>query len=348
MGHQVHSFVWDNFGDYSLGELLNPMRYLAALRYWKRDTAGITYYHLPRIVNYWHFLGIYGKWPAINQHWFRKLVKKIVQEADIDIVVCSQSFDPLGLPPADLKAPLVFDYLDYLDEATEEAYIKKSQAVICASSTLLERAKKWTDRAFFVPTGIDLDLFRRADGRKIIGQFGLNGKKVISLIGITAHPDFYWLDGIELAGKKFPDLICLFVGDNPKILPKIKRYLRGKSGAYVFVGNVPYESIPDYFAASDIGMFPGHKDLPGDLAAPIKVLEYTACRKPVIAPELEELKRWDFPNVIFTQESPEAFCAAITRALTQNYSFPDMEKFETGYVSNQLAGILEGVIKQQK
>lgn len=347
IGHKLHSICWDVLPGHSPSVFLNPRTYFRPLKNWTRMVDGVIYHHLPRLHNYWHLMGTYGKVPQLNQIWFHNLVRRIVKEYAIEIVICSQNFDLIGFPPFDLEVPLVFDYLDYLDCKWEELYIKNSSAVICASTTLLERAKKWSCNCYYVPNSVHIDLFSNARGQSIIDRLGLKDCKVLSLIGITAHQEFYWLEGIELARQKIPNLKCLFVGDNPTILPKIKKWVGNKNNTYIFTGHVPYADIPGYFAATDVGMFPGHKDIPGDMACHIKVIEYTAAGKPVVVPALEELKRWNFANIIFVDETPESFAKGIECALSNSFIYPDLSNFDLDKNTDKLIDILRGLVRKK-
>lgn len=344
--HEIHLFCWDTLPNHRLSTLLNPKTHVSSLRYRSCIEEGIYLHHLPRVHNYLHlFKDSYGKFPLINQRLLNYWVKRIIREKDIDILICSQSFDLIGFPSSDLTVPCIFYYVDYLEEKYEKAYLSKCDAVICVSTVLADRAKRWHNKVYYLPTPINLDLFKKADGNKIRLKFNMQNDIVLSLIGITAHREFYWIGGINMAMKDNRKIKCIFVGDNPRLLPRIKKAVEG-NGRYVFTGYVPYSEIPNYFAATDVGLNPGFKDIQGDAMCPIKVLEYTAARKPVVTPALEELKRWNFPNLLFIEETPESFAQAIELALTKRFDYPDLKKFDINYVTGQLLEILNKTLNK--
>jgi hypothetical protein len=61
---------------------------------------------------------------------------------------------------------------------------------------------------------------------------------------------------------------------------------------------------------------------------PIKVLEYTAARRPVVATDLEELRRIAFPNVRLSAPDPASFASSIIASLSKPTEFPDLSRFE--------------------
>ena len=68
------------------------------------------------------------------------------------------------------------------------------------------------------------------------------------------------------------------------MLPISKKFVdgNGMSEYITFTGNVPYEHIPEYIAAMDIVTMPSSNVY----GSPIKIFEYMAMQKPVIAPNV--------------------------------------------------------------
>jgi len=77
-----------------------------------------------------------------------------------------------------------------------------------------------------------------------------------------------------------------------------------------------------------VGLYPGDATPYFDAACPIKILEYSAAGKPVVATDLEELRRWAWPNVYLAPPEPRAFGAAIVRAFRGHAALPDLAPFE--------------------
>lgn len=340
--HKMHVVCWDTFSHKSLGNKLNPLTYLKSLRYWVKVSDGIFVHHLPRLpsLNRTPTKEVTG-FNNLTFHW---LVKKIVKEHQIDVVICSNGWYIVGLPPSDLPVPLVIDYFDLLTKGNLEGkYFTNCKAVLCASTVMQEHALKYNSQAYYLPNGIDTKLFQQADGKKVREKYNLGDSPVVSLIGLTSSPSLYFIEAVKIAAQQIKDLKCLMVGSG-NLLPRMKQ-LAGNDSRFVFTGAIPYQQIPDFFAASDVGMYPGDKTPYYDAACPIKVLEYTAAGKPVVAPELEELRRWNFPNLIFAEPNPAAYAEGICKAFQfkGEPSSSVLEPFEIDFLAERLNNILDSI-----
>jgi len=336
--HEMHVVCWETFSHKSLGKKLNPLTYAKSLRYWVKDADGVFLHHLPRLPSLRKTTKEVTGFNNLTFHW---LVKKVVKEYQVDVVICSNNWYLLGLPPFDLPVPLVIDYFDLLHEDFEEKYFTKSQAVLCASRVMQEGALKYNSQAYYLPNGIDTKLFQQADGKEVREKYNLGDSPVISLIGLTSSRSLYFIEAVKIAAQRIKELKCLMVGSG-NILPRMKQ-LAGNDTHFVFTGAIPYQQIPDFFAASDVGMYPGDKTPYYDAACPIKVLEYTAAGKPVVAPELEELRRWNFPNLIFAEPTPESYAEGICEAFQfkGNSLFSVLAPFEIDFLTERLIEILD-------
>lgn len=337
--HSIHIMCWDV-----------PIRrsaagVLSALARWDRVEGQLTYHHVPRLPS--HFDIRRGGAPLLTQTVFQRSMRRIVERHGIDVVICACNWYALGFPPGGLPVPLVLDYFDILTEAHEARYFAVGDAVLCASPIMFERARRFTLPAFYLPNGIDTTLFQAADGATVRRRYGLTNRPVVSLIGLTASSTLYFLDAIDLVGREHPDVACLIVGGGP-LQPAIQAAIRGRESRFHLVGPVDYEQIPAFFAASDVGLYPGDAGPQFDAALPIKVLEYSAAGKPVVAPPLEGLRRLNFPNVIYADPTPEAFAAGILRALRQPVPAADLTPFAIGTLSTELSAILEGLVAARR
>lgn len=332
--HTIHEFCWDAPVRRSVAGLAS------ALRFWRGAADGVVRYHLPRLPT---VSGALGRAAAVvNQAIFRRLVRMVVREAGIDVVICSCNWYVHGFPPPGLPVPLVLDYFDLLSEAHETRYFRDGQAVLCASSVMYERARRHGVPCHHLPNGIDTHLFARLDGVSAKRRYGLEGFRVVSLIGLTGSPRLYFLDAIELASRRFPDLRGLIVGRGA-MLRTIETAIGRRRPLFRVMGPKPYAEMPDLFACTDVGLYPADQAPHFDAALPIKVLEYSAAGKPVVTPPLEELRRLGFPNLRFAAPTAEAFADAIGRALEEPIGRPDLSAFEIGSLAARLESILADV-----
>lgn len=82
------------------------------------------------------------------------------------------------------------------------------------------------------------------------------------------------------------------------------------------VGNVPYEELPAYAASFDVALIPFAVNELTRNVNPLKLLEYLACGLPVVSTDMPEVRK--FSDVISIAKTPEAFLAAIERALAND------------------------------
>src|SRR5204862_3659669 len=90
----------------------------------------------------------------------------------------------------------------------------------------------------------------------------------------------------------------------------------------------PHDEVAAYFKATDVGLYPGDANAYFDAACPIKVLEYSAAGRPVVATDLAELRRLALPNVLLAPPEPRAFGAAIVRALRDPVPLANVYPFD--------------------
>lgn len=97
------------------------------------------------------------------------------------------------------------------------------------------------------------------------------------------------LDAMKIAARAIPDLRCVVLGTYEYgDFDQFRRAVKdaGLEEAFVFIDAVPYEEVPAYIAACEIGLIlfqPGR--LNHTLAMPHKLFDYMRECKPVIAPD---------------------------------------------------------------
>ncbi len=142
-----------------------------------------------------------------------------------------------------------------------------------------------------IPNAADTDFFspEKANGEEIRERYGLKNKKIVGFVG-----SFFRWHGIdtmiECAEKVIAfdkNLHFLIVGDGEiKNELEIKAASLGVSNLFTFTGKVPYIEIPDYINAIDIAVMPGSNWY----GSPVKIFEYGAMKKPIIAPDTEPVR----------------------------------------------------------
>ena len=170
-----------------------------------------------------------------------------------------------------------------------------------------------------VPNGANVNLFQPRDPDEARARFGIpNSAKIVCFVGNLVP--WQGVDSLlracaSLRGS-IPTLKLLVVGDGPE--SNRLRSLADQLGLYdhvVFTGSVPYADVSAFVCASDICAAPF---IAGRKASPIKVYEYLACARPVVASDVdgigECLRSWN-AGVGVEPENPEALARAINGLL---------------------------------
>jgi len=313
----------------------------------------ITVHSRPRIPNVVgrHVMGRFGKdnprglW--INEQLFRFYARQLVRKLDIDVVIYGLGHRAVGLPPFDLPVAKVFDCLDLITYQDVEAeYIANSDLALCTSRVLVDRLQRFGKRGVYVPNGVSMSRIACGQRDRTRAELGLQGKQVVSLIGLTSSPSLFFVDALALVARQVPNLVFLVVGGGDLLRPIVAR-CRQLNLPFVATGWVPNNRIGHYFAATDLGLYPGDSNPYFDAACPLKVLEYTAARRPVVATDLEELRRLAFPNVRLMPPDPTRFASAIMTSLREPAEFADISGFEWATLARTVRHTLAKLIQKQ-
>lgn len=181
---------------------------------------------------------------------------------------------------------------------------------------------RWTQ----MPCGVNENRFRPGDRDAARRRLGLPAM-TFALLHAGSLYDWHGLDVLieALAGidaRRIPDWQLWLVGDGVEHSPllALSREL-GIDERVHFVGDVPYEQVPDWLVAADVGvvLFKPTRPVPGD---PMKIYEYMACGLPVLTsdyPHYGGIVRAAEAGVVAADADP----AALTEAIYRLYEDPE-------------------------
>ena len=310
--HTLHVATWSDFLPHRITTFINPAAYLHSLRSHKYTQGGYTVHHLPRLPGVLAALSQSRLGPdALNRKLFIRAVERIIREEKIDLIVSAQS-----LGRGRFLCPFIFDYVDscgFLSRSDQKC-LEEADRVLCVSERLMAKVIPHNRKAHLLPNGADLKKMRIGTGERVREKYRLGSDRVVSLIGLTFSQDLYFLEAIEIARRRLPNLKCLLVGKSELLERALVRF-KGPENGLVYTGPVPYSEIQDYFAASDVGLYPGDDSEFFQAASPIKIFEYTAARKYVVSSRLEEMEKLGWGNLVFAEPSGNSFAEGILTAL---------------------------------
>jgi glycosyltransferase involved in cell wall biosynthesis len=139
-----------------------------------------------------------------------------------------------------------------------------------------------------LPNGVDLRRFdpAGADRAGVRGRLGIAGRLTVGWCGILR--EWHGLHLLLEAMRAVPDAILLVVGDGPARRELEERAAAaGLAGRLIVTGRVAHELMPDYLAAMDIAAVPDERT---GVASPMKLLEYMAMARAVVAPRLANIQ----------------------------------------------------------
>lgn len=309
----------------------------------------ITVHSRPRIPNVLgRVVKNYAHGLRSNEQLFRFYARQLVRTLGVDVLLYGIGHKLVGLPPFDLPVARVFDYLDLITYPDIEAtYLANSDLVLCTSRVLVDQVHLSGKHGIYIPNGVSLDRIARGQRERTRAALGLQDAQVVSLIGLTSSPSLFFVDALALAARQVPNLVFLLVGGGELLRPIIVR-CKQLGLPVVATGWVKSSEVANYFAASDLGLYAGDANAYFDAACPIKVLEYTAARRPVVATDLEELRRMAFPNVRLAPADPARFAEAIITALREPTAFADVSGFEWATLAQRVRQALVNLIQERR
>lgn len=340
--HEIHVLSWIEPTP-SIPEGLNPVPHLRALRETTRQENGITIHTFRRGT-----LSRYSPVRLLNQWSLQQRTQQIVTDFDIDVAITGPSHYLNGYPPFDLDIPIVFDYLDWIDDKeVKSTYLQNADAVLCVSNVIQQDAEQYTSNAYYVPNGADISKFAQGNGETIRRRHGLEDKCVVSLIGLTCSKSLFFMEAFNQLSNGRDDYTFLLVGGNP-----IKKEIEDRAAELevevTTPGWVEYDEIEDYFAATDIGLYPVDQTMYFDAASPIKIFEYTASGTPVVSTALDEVRRLEFPNVACAEPTPKDFRRTIdeVRQDDRYETYPELSQYRWSTITERVEEILFDLINQ--
>jgi glycogen synthase len=250
----------------------------------------------------------------------------LIRELHVDVLYLNRAFIDTAYPAALAgfltRVPMVFDWDDLeglhgfstlhgrllryqlLETFNEVAFARRSSATVVASRHLGEFAKQIgvsADRLFYAPSVADSVKFHPDnDSGDIRDRYGLQGCKVLLYCGNLMESNGVkveiMLHTFALLQERDADFRLLVVGDGDLLLrdgqkgalPLLAERL-GVADKVIFTGAIPYAEVPRYLAAADLclALFP--LNLITMTKSPLKVYEYLAAGKPVVARDVGEM-----------------------------------------------------------
>ncbi len=315
-----HNSVWYVEPATLLRQLISGRK--SRTRLFTRDPSGVNVFHSP----WW--LPIIGRNPLkrVSTHLFMFVLSKVVNPGNkLPIIWYSkpEMVEYSEALPAKLSIYHVVDeYSGYGSptDAAQQKVLKQEAAMLrnvdCAivvTQSLLERKSQYNSNTHLVSNAVDYSAYAEGDTiqpedmrdvpKPVVGYTGL----------IAARLD---LELLLAAAQEKPNWSFVFVGTvNEDRCQKEIRQLRELQNVY-FLGQKSIAVTPQYVRCFDVCMLPYTLDLRAEHASPLKLYEYAAASRPIVASGFSAAR--EFAGSIELFDSVESFVNTCERSLDAN------------------------------
>lgn len=238
-------------------------------------------------------------------------------------------------------------------------YMRKCQHIVVPSQSMLDilmRDYGLRSRYTIIPTGIDLEPYREADGEWLRAEMGWEDERVMISIGrLTQEKNWRTLiQAAALVIRDRPVLRVVILGDGPerKNLEDLTSQL-GISQYMTFTGEVPFSQVPQYLKAADFFGFASTSETQG-----LVTLEALSAGLPVIAVEAtgtQDILEHDRQGKL-VEDDPEALAVAIRNLLDdedqigrfQSAALERAKKFDIQLLAKRTVDVYQQAIQDKR
>lgn len=201
----------------------------------------------------------------------------------------------------------------------DERMTSGADLVFVASETLLDEKRRLNPRTYVSPHGVDIEHFARAQTAALPAPPELADipRPIIGFFGLIER----WIDLelIDYLAERRPQWSFLVIGRVAVPWDSLPRRPN-----VTFPGPRPYEDLPAYGRAFDVAVLPYRHTNQVHHANPLKLREYLAMGKPIVAVNSPEIDK--YADVVRVAHSHEEFLGHLDAILGQPDSADDIQR----------------------
>jgi glycosyltransferase involved in cell wall biosynthesis len=194
----------------------------------------------------------------------------------------------------------------------EQELVEACDFVIAVSQRLLHKFEQFGKPVYFLPNAADYDLFSRACLGRVASDIGVLKRPVIGFIGLITPYSFdpnliIWL------AQRHPEWTFVIIGKPVSGEPNLTA-LNAFSNIHM-LGFKPLNVLPQYLAGMDVCLIPWPESDWTKSAFSLKLFEYLAAGKPIVASWTEEYL--PYKELVYLASTYEEFERNIKYALSE-------------------------------
>jgi glycosyltransferase involved in cell wall biosynthesis len=208
----------------------------------------------------------------------------------------------------------------------EQYLLKNSDFVFIHSKTLFKKKGMINPETYYVPNGVDFTHYRRIVEDKNLERNEMDSipKPRIGYVGwIKQQIDLEIILKISRIRKDWSIVLVGPINTGHENVGQYVKLLRKEKNVF-FIGGKKPKDLPKYINKIDVCLLCYKKTFYTNYIYPMKLHEYLACGKPVVATSLENLK--EFENVLSFADGIEEWIKEIDHSLKEIDSKSHYEK----------------------
>ena len=203
-----------------------------------------------------------------------------------------------GIMEDEFRSRGINEFIIKILKLSERVNLHLSRMIICVTDgikrEIFNRYKISENKMVVIPNGVNPKIFRPLNKHDSRRKIGLSDDKFyVGFVG-----SFVVWQGIDvlieaakiIKEKDYKDILYLLVGDGEitnSLKKRVERYTL--QSEVIFCGRVAYHNVPIYINACDVVVVPKKLRNESIGLSPLKLYEYLACSKPVIATKIKGL-----------------------------------------------------------
>lgn len=207
-----------------------------------------------------------------------------------------------------------FTYLSYWKthgERLEPQLIEKTDLAVTNSIFLTNHCKKYNENAYYVGQGCDLSLFTKEKVKPTPNDIASIPRPIIGYVGSLVYTRLC-IDTISYIANERKDWNLVFIGPEDEVFKNSKLH---ELPNVFFLGKKPISEAPTYLDHFDVCINPQLININTVGNYPLKIDEYLAMGKPVVATETEAMEI--FKDHVHLAKNMEDYVLKIEKALSE-------------------------------